>query len=147
MIYFDKSNGKSTGGEGDWECRSITNLQFKIGWVFPDDPVAKNQPCNAEDTGSIPGREDSTCHGATKLVCRNYQVCTLEPENHDRSQHALELVPRNRRSHCSEEPAHHGYRKPSLNNRDPAQTKIHNKCFWKIKCNKIGCTGQMSLRK
>ena len=71
MIYFDQSNGKSTRAEGDWECQSRTNLQFKIGWVFPDDLVAKNQLCNAEHTGSIPGQEDSTLHGATKLVCHN----------------------------------------------------------------------------
>ena len=25
------------------------------GWDFPNDPVVKNQPANAEDTGSIPG--------------------------------------------------------------------------------------------
>ena len=33
---------------------------------FPGDPVVKNLPCNAGDTGSIPGQGTKipTCHGA-----------------------------------------------------------------------------------
>ena len=26
--------------------------------------------------------EDSTCSGATKLICCNYEVCALEPTSH-----------------------------------------------------------------
>ena len=40
---------------------------------FPDGPVTKNLPCNARDTGSIPGiGKDPTCLGAAKPVCHNY---------------------------------------------------------------------------
>ena len=48
-------------------------------------------------------REDPTCRGATKPVCHNYLVCApqlLKPAR-------LEPVLRNKRSHCSEKPAHH----------------------------------------
>ena len=38
---------------------------------FPDGSVVKNLPANAGDTSSNQVREDSTCHRATKSVCRN----------------------------------------------------------------------------
>ena len=41
-------------------------------WYFPGGAVVKNPPANAGDTGSIPGREDPTCHRATKPVHLNY---------------------------------------------------------------------------
>ena len=34
--------------------------------LFPDGPMVKNPPCNARDTGSIPGPEGPTCRAATK---------------------------------------------------------------------------------
>ena len=36
---------------------------------FPDGPVAKNSPCNARDTGLIPGRDAKIPH-ATKQLSR-----------------------------------------------------------------------------
>ena len=39
----------------------------------------KNLPANAGDTGSIPGLEDPTCHGAAKPVHHNCWACALEP--------------------------------------------------------------------
>ena len=39
---------------------------------FPDGTVDENLPGSAEDTGSIPGLEDSTRHGATKLMYHKY---------------------------------------------------------------------------
>ena len=46
---------------------------------FPDGSVVKNLPANAGDTSSNQVREDSTCHRATKSVCRNCWAPTLEP--------------------------------------------------------------------
>ena len=34
--------------------------------------MVKNPTANAGDTGSSPGPEDPTCHGAAKPVCHNY---------------------------------------------------------------------------
>ena len=34
--------------------------------------MVKNLPANAGDTGSSPGPQDPTCHGATKPVRHNY---------------------------------------------------------------------------
>ena len=39
----------------------------------PDGPVVKNPPCNAEDSGSIPGQgTNSPCCRETKLLGHNY---------------------------------------------------------------------------
>ena len=46
----------------------------------PGGPVVKNLPINAGDMSSIPGPEDSTCLGASKLLCHNYwSLRALEP--------------------------------------------------------------------
>ena len=34
--------------------------------------VVENLPADAGDTGSVSAQEDSTYHGATQPVCRNY---------------------------------------------------------------------------
>ena len=39
---------------------------------FPSGTVVKNPPANAGDMGSIPVREDATCHGVTKPMSHNY---------------------------------------------------------------------------
>ena len=39
---------------------------------FPGGTGDENLPVSAEDTGSIPGLEDSTCHGATKPMYHKY---------------------------------------------------------------------------
>ena len=44
----------------------------KLCRVFPGGSVVKNQPDNTGDTGSIPGPERSTYHGAAKPRCHNY---------------------------------------------------------------------------
>lgn len=51
-------------------------VEIKISLLgFPGSPVVKDPPCNTRDTGSIPGREDPTCGGATSLGHHN----PLEP--------------------------------------------------------------------
>ena len=50
-----KGDGKSKGMRGG----------------FPGGPVVKNPPCNARDTGLIPGLEDPMCRRATKPVHHN----------------------------------------------------------------------------
>ena len=53
---------------------------------FPGDPVVKNAPANAEDTGLIPGLKDFIWCKAAKLV-------HLEPMRHNkRSHHNKKLV-------------------------------------------------------
>lgn len=39
---------------------------------LPGGIVVKSMPCIARDTGSVPGLEDSICHGATKPMGHNY---------------------------------------------------------------------------
>ena len=39
---------------------------------FPGGPVIKNSPCNAGDTGSIPGPGNLSCHRASKPAHCNY---------------------------------------------------------------------------
>ena len=52
---------------------------------FPGDPVVKNPPANAEDTGWIPGLKDFIWCKAAKLV-------HLEPMRHKRSHRNKKLV-------------------------------------------------------
>ena len=47
-------------------------LESIKGWGFPGGAVVENLPANAGDTGSSPGREDPTCHGAARPVSHNY---------------------------------------------------------------------------
>ena len=42
-------------------------LKKTSSWDFPGGPVVKNPPCNAGDTGSIPGRETNSPHAETQL--------------------------------------------------------------------------------
>ena len=59
-------------------------------------------------------REDPTCHGATKPVCRNYWACALEPASHNYWACVLQLLKPaclepvlcNKRSHWNEKPTH-----------------------------------------
>ena len=84
---------------------------------FPGGAVVKNPPANAVDKGSSPGREDPTCHGATKPVRHNYWACALEPMSHNywaralepmsHNYWALEPMLHNKGSHHNEKPAHH----------------------------------------
>ena len=89
---------------------------------FPGGPTDKNLPANAGDTGLIHvhtdvwkevcGRkdvwkegcmmDDSTHHGAAKVVCHSYLTCilyTLKPT-------CLEPMPCKKRSHCNEKTMH-----------------------------------------
>ena len=60
-------------------------------------------------------REDPTCREATKPVCHNRWACALEPTSHNYwacmpqllTPTCLEPVLHNKRSHRSEQPAHH----------------------------------------
>ena len=38
-----------------WEKKKMQN-KGKMDWDFPDGPVVKNLPCNAEDSGLISGQ-------------------------------------------------------------------------------------------
>ena len=49
-------------------------INFKVhSWDFPDDPLVKNPPSNAEDVGLIRGQETKIPHAvwATKLAGHN----------------------------------------------------------------------------
>ena len=63
----------------------LNNL-FKNEKDFLGGPVVKNPPVNAEDTGSIPGLEDSTCNRATKAMHHNWawapRACALQQGSH-----------------------------------------------------------------
>ena len=71
-----------------------------------------NPPANAGDTGSNPGPEDPTCHGATQPMRDNYWACALEPMSHNYwacvpqllKPVCLEPVLCNKRSHHNEKP-------------------------------------------
>ena len=56
--------------------KNLNNLIYlkEIG-SFSGGPVVKNSPCNARDTGPIPGWEEPTCRGAVEPVHRNYRAC------------------------------------------------------------------------
>ena len=70
-------------------------------------------------------REDPTCRGATKPLRHNYWAWALEPVSHNYWAHKpqllkparLEPMPRNKRSHDNEKPAHR--------KEDPTQPKIN----------------------
>ena len=47
---------------------------------FPDGPVAKKSPCNARDTGLIPGREAKIPHAH---IQQYWSLSTREPERHN----------------------------------------------------------------
>ena len=59
-------------------------------------------------------RENPTCRGATKPMCRNYWACALEPASHNYWARVPQLlkpvcrepVLRNKRSHRNEKPTH-----------------------------------------
>ena len=70
-------------------------------WGFSGGPAVKNLPANAEDTGLIPGPEQSHRLQVTKPGGHDYRACVLEP------------VLCNKRSHRHEKPMH--------SDKDPAQ--------------------------
>ena len=58
----------------------MQNFYFKD---FPGGLVDKNPPANAVDTDLIPGWEESTCWGATKVyVPQLLSLCAATPEAH-----------------------------------------------------------------
>ena len=50
----------------------ISLLSKNTLWGFPGGPVVKNPPANSGDILWFVVQEDTTCHGAAKLVCHNY---------------------------------------------------------------------------
>ena len=50
---------------------------------FPGGSLINNPLANAGNAGSTSVREDPTCCGVIKVVCRNYWACALEPGNHN----------------------------------------------------------------
>ena len=81
----------------------------------PGGSVAKSSPANAGDMGSSLIWKDPTYCWATKPMSHNYWACTLEPRSSNYwahvcsswSWHTLEPMLCDKRSHCSEKPAHH----------------------------------------
>ena len=76
---------------------------------FPGDPMVKNPPANARDTGSIPGlalglesRKIPYFMGATKPMGHNYGACTL----HLLKPVCLQPILHNRKSHHNEKSTH-----------------------------------------
>ena len=72
---------------------SLKQLQKNnLGWDFPGDPVEKNLPSTAGDTGSIPGRgtkiphaagQLSPCATTTEPACRKlHSPRAVEPSHH-----------------------------------------------------------------
>ena len=60
------------------ECRKLF-----VPWDFPGDPVVKNLPCNAGDSGLIPGLEIEIPHAAGQLsLCSASCTATKEPACH-----------------------------------------------------------------
>ena len=103
--------------------------------------VVENLPADAGDTGSVSAQEDSTYHGATQPVCRNYWAWALEPGNCSFWAHSPELPkPTCPRAHAPQQnkppqwEAHalqwrgplltETREKPTFGNKDPAQPKI-----------------------
>ena len=97
-----------SGLEIPWTVQSMGSYRVGHGWAtftFIDGSVVtKNPPCNAGDTGSIPGLERSTCLGAAKLVHHNYWTYVLEPTSC------------NKRSRRPEKWAHHYQRLATARN-------------------------------
>ena len=58
-------------GRSKRDKRSIVLLMFHVLkkeiWDFPDGPVVKNPPCNAEDAGSIPDQGTKIPRAAGQL--------------------------------------------------------------------------------
>ena len=54
--------------------RGKVNVEVKKikTWDIPNDPMVKNPPDNAGDSGWIPGNQDPTCHRAAKPMRHNY---------------------------------------------------------------------------
>ena len=63
-------------------------IQRKLFWDFPGGPVVKNQPSNAGEAGSIPGRGTKIPHAAGQLSPR---AATTEPAHP--AAHAPQLEP------------------------------------------------------
>ena len=67
----------------------FSNVNLKVKQRdFPGGPVIESPPAKAEDTGSICGLEDPTCHGATKPICHNHWACAPELEAATTKAHA-----------------------------------------------------------
>ena len=73
---------------------------------FPGGSVAKNSPANAGDMGSSLIWKDPTYCWATKPMSHNYWACTLQPRSSNYWAHVLQPMLCDKRSHCSEKPAH-----------------------------------------
>ena len=59
---------------------------------FPGGAVGENLPANAGARVRGLGREDPTCHGATKPMHHNYWACALEPTSHSDWAHVPQLL-------------------------------------------------------
>ena len=52
----------------DWrKTRQSPYPEKAHSWDFPGGPVVKNPPCDAENTGSIPGQETNIPHASEQL--------------------------------------------------------------------------------
>ena len=67
----ERGGGRGRKEEGGWRKEEGEKEEEK-GGDPPGGRVDKNLPVSAEDMGSIPGLEDSPCHGATKPMYHKY---------------------------------------------------------------------------
>ena len=64
-------------------------------WDFPGGPVVKNPPCNAGDTGSIPGRENKI-----PCVAEQLSLCATTKTQGSQIKEALQILRRiNKNTH------------------------------------------------
>ena len=75
--------------------------------------------------------EDTTCLGATKLMCHNYWSCALEPGNHNYWAHALQLPkPTGPRASALQKRNHHTEKPAQCNDSSPCSLQLE-KAHWK----------------
>ena len=75
--------------------------------------------------------EDTTCLGATKLMCHNYWSCALEPGNHNYWAHALQLPkPTGPRASALQKRNHHTEKPAQCNDSSPCSLQLEN-ADWK----------------
>ena len=93
--------------QGVWDPYEHTAV-LKMERDFPGGPVVKNLPCNARDTGLIPGQRTPKSHMPEEQL--SLQARTTEPEHHSQRVCATAKAPPRGNdgdpARCSEEPTH-----------------------------------------
>ena len=87
----------------DSKDQSYNTSQQNYNPGFLSGPGVQHPPCNARDTGSIPGTGRPMCRGAAKPMRHNYWTHALQLLKPT----CLEPMLGHKRSHCNEKPVHH----------------------------------------